>query len=291
MDLLQSALAVLDIDSRSVPLDDISLLIAQRHGADQDPAIYPVGAPQTQFILALFPDSHVRTPLFHDPWGIFWMNCAHRICKSLLQRQARVFKPTLIGEIKSAVRQQSPDHHGDCVDHKPKPILALSQRVSRELCFALLDGVCAHSRRPVLPQAARSKRPAFFALFAAPRSPAWAATMHPAINICHCLANPSGSRMRASPASCFTNVRIVSRCLTAAIRTRCPRSPCSSSAFTKKHPSKSGRRNHLSKTSKMASNFAPGVRALRSAPRCSQDRVHSSSRRRRNASARASFEG
>src|SRR5437879_4847041 len=71
--------------------------------------------------------------------------------------------------------------------------------------------------------------------------------MHPIISICHCLANPSGSRMHASFANCFTNVRIVPMCLTAAIRTRWPRSPCSSSAFTKEHPSKSERRNHLSK--------------------------------------------
>src|SRR5438874_13608889 len=102
MDLLQSALAVLDIDSRSVPLDDISLLIAQRHGAHQEPAIFPVGAPQTQFILARFPDSHVRAPLFHDSREVFRMNCASCSCDPHRQRKARGFKPTLIDAIKDA---------------------------------------------------------------------------------------------------------------------------------------------------------------------------------------------
>src|SRR2546428_12583192 len=91
-------LALGDVGTRSVPLDDISLLIAQRRGADQEPAIFPVGAAQTNVILALFPDSHVPAPLFHDTWEVFWMNYAIWICKCLLHREARVFQPALIDE-------------------------------------------------------------------------------------------------------------------------------------------------------------------------------------------------
>src|SRR5438552_15797024 len=87
-----------DVGTRSVPLDDVSLLIAQRHGADQEPAIFPVSAAQTHFILGRFPSSHVHNPLFHDPWKVLWMNYAICLFKCLLQREARIFQPTLIDE-------------------------------------------------------------------------------------------------------------------------------------------------------------------------------------------------
>src|SRR5207247_4416165 len=72
-----------DVGTRSVPLDDIYLLIAQRHGADQETAIFPTGAAQTHFILARFPDRHVRAALFHDTWEDFRLNCAGWIRKAI----------------------------------------------------------------------------------------------------------------------------------------------------------------------------------------------------------------
>src|SRR5205823_14141794 len=54
--------------------------------------------------------------------------------------------PTLIDEINDAVRPEAPGHRGDGVDNKPKPVLALSQRVASALCF---DGDPGHLRRHV----------------------------------------------------------------------------------------------------------------------------------------------
>src|ERR1700682_5788346 len=63
-------LAVLNIDGYSIPLQEVSLLIPQRRGANQDPAIFSVSPPQAHFILAGFSSGHVHEPLFHDSWTI-----------------------------------------------------------------------------------------------------------------------------------------------------------------------------------------------------------------------------
>src|SRR5437763_3892051 len=89
------SLSILDIGTRSIPLDDLSLLIAQRHGADQKPAIFSIGAAQAHFIFVRFPGRHVRTPLFQDSWNVFGMNGARWLFDVLLQRNARVVQATL----------------------------------------------------------------------------------------------------------------------------------------------------------------------------------------------------
>src|SRR6266478_4023861 len=61
-------LAVVNIDGYSVPLDDISLLVAERHGANQEPAIFPVSPPHPYFILGGLPSGEVREPFFQDSW-------------------------------------------------------------------------------------------------------------------------------------------------------------------------------------------------------------------------------
>src|SRR2546427_8103526 len=78
------SLAIFDIRARSVPLKDVSLLVEQWHGADQEPAIFPVSATQTHFILGCFTGSHIPVPSLHDPWKVFGMNCACRVCKRFL---------------------------------------------------------------------------------------------------------------------------------------------------------------------------------------------------------------
>ena len=51
-------LPVFDIGTRAVPLDDVSQLVAQRHGAEQEPAILPVSSPNACFSLERFPGRH-----------------------------------------------------------------------------------------------------------------------------------------------------------------------------------------------------------------------------------------
>src|SRR6266404_7607892 len=46
------ALLILDIDTRSVPFDDPTHLIAQRLGAKQEPAIFAIKVPEAHFNIA-----------------------------------------------------------------------------------------------------------------------------------------------------------------------------------------------------------------------------------------------
>ena len=116
------SLAVVNIDGYPVPLNQVSLPVAQRRGANQEPAIFSVSPPQTHFILGGFPSGHVHEPLFHDSWKIFWMNWACRVFDFLLQSETRIVQPTLIDEINGAIRLKGPDHRRNCVDNKPNAI-------------------------------------------------------------------------------------------------------------------------------------------------------------------------
>src|SRR5437879_12250457 len=110
------SLAVVNIDGYPVPLNQVSLPVAQRRGANQEPAIFSVSPPQTHFILGGFTSGQVREPLFHDSWKIFGMNWARRVFNFLLQREARVVQPTLIDEINGTIRQKHPDQRANRSD-------------------------------------------------------------------------------------------------------------------------------------------------------------------------------
>ena len=58
--------AILDVRARSVPFQDVSTFIEHRHGADQKPAIFPVGAAQSHFRFVRFSGGPVFLPVFHD---------------------------------------------------------------------------------------------------------------------------------------------------------------------------------------------------------------------------------
>src|SRR5437879_10250855 len=119
--------AVLDIDGYSVPLNDVSLLVAQRWGSNHEPAILSVSPPQTHFILRGFPSGQVSEPLFHDTWQVFGMNYVRPLFKCLLERKARIFQAALIDEINGAIRLKGPDHRGECVDDEPNAIFGSFQ--------------------------------------------------------------------------------------------------------------------------------------------------------------------
>jgi hypothetical protein len=45
----------------------------------------------------------------------------------MLQRETRIFQPTLIEEISRTVRPSDPDHHWYCIDSESKVIFGLLQ--------------------------------------------------------------------------------------------------------------------------------------------------------------------
>ena len=66
--------AFLDVDRGSIPIDDVSQLIAQRHIADQQPAILPVCSPHPCLTLHRFPGRHGCLPLVDVLGEVIGMN-------------------------------------------------------------------------------------------------------------------------------------------------------------------------------------------------------------------------
>src|SRR6266481_8237098 len=95
LELLFRALAILNVDRDSVPLNEVSLLVAQRRCANQEPTIFPVSTPQAHFILVPFPSRHLRAPLFQDSGNVFGMHWARGLFDVFFQRKAGIVHPTL----------------------------------------------------------------------------------------------------------------------------------------------------------------------------------------------------
>ena len=74
--LLFGTLAVFDVGENSIPPDDLSVLIAQRHTTSQKPAIFPVcSATKARFGFEWLASSKGRTPLLPICLTIFRVNC------------------------------------------------------------------------------------------------------------------------------------------------------------------------------------------------------------------------
>src|SRR5580658_1426873 len=84
--------SVLDVVKRPIPLNDVSLIVAQRHLADQVPAIFSVRPPTAYFYLERFSTRQRHPPLAHYPVGIFGMDeVPPSPAQQLLLGEARVF--------------------------------------------------------------------------------------------------------------------------------------------------------------------------------------------------------
>src|ERR1700682_3379366 len=66
-------LSVLDLQTGSIPFDDVSPLVAQRHVADQPPAIISVRPPHPCFYLHRFPSRQGCAPLLDEPRELIGM--------------------------------------------------------------------------------------------------------------------------------------------------------------------------------------------------------------------------
>src|SRR5206468_10138912 len=115
-------LSVVDVGSRSVPFDDVPLRIAQRHSAQHEPAILPVSAPQTCFLLERLSSRQSRAPLVDG--AVFGMKCVHPTpAAALFQGEAGVVSEALIQKIRRPVGQFAPGQRGNGVDDEAELIL------------------------------------------------------------------------------------------------------------------------------------------------------------------------
>jgi hypothetical protein len=65
-----SALAILYVDAGSVPLDNLSLLVAKRDFVAHHPAIFAVGAQEARFMQEGFARGQRPAPFFHDSFDV-----------------------------------------------------------------------------------------------------------------------------------------------------------------------------------------------------------------------------
>ena len=75
LDLFLGALAIFDIGEDTIPLKDVSILVSQRHAALQMPAVLPIRAPETHFVLKNFACANAGEPLAFVPLKIIGVSC------------------------------------------------------------------------------------------------------------------------------------------------------------------------------------------------------------------------
>src|SRR5713101_6113097 len=115
------ALPIFNVDTRSVPLAYVPLLVAQRHFPVQEPTILAIGTPHACFSLKGFSSRQRRPPLGHEWITVFGMNRGRPPpALDVLQAQPQKLQPALIEEIKEAVRPSAVDQRGCCVDDEAK---------------------------------------------------------------------------------------------------------------------------------------------------------------------------
>ena len=68
------SLAILNIDTRSMPLNDLAALVADRNFVMQHPAKFAVRTQDASFMQERFATGQRRTPPFHDSFDILGMD-------------------------------------------------------------------------------------------------------------------------------------------------------------------------------------------------------------------------
>src|SRR3984893_1996068 len=85
-----SPFAILDVDRRSVPLQNCAIDVTQWHAPMQEPAIIPIDSLHSRFVLEWFASSQRGSPLFHVFSNVGGVKCCSpAIAQTLLRRYSR----------------------------------------------------------------------------------------------------------------------------------------------------------------------------------------------------------
>src|SRR5580700_9682577 len=119
--LFFGSLAILNIDTRSIPLDNLAAPVAHCYFVVQHPAIFAVCAQNASFMKEGFAAGQRRAPLFHDFFDVLGMD--ERCPLPALQipeRPPYVHEPCLIEEIEVAVGPARMNQAGSRIDEELK---------------------------------------------------------------------------------------------------------------------------------------------------------------------------
>src|SRR5271170_4581177 len=109
--------AILNIDTRSIPLNNLAGPVTNCYFVVQHPAILAVCAQDTSFIQEGFAAGKRRAPPFHDSFDILRMDERCPLpALQILQRLSDVPQPRLIEEIEVPVRPARVNQAGSRVD-------------------------------------------------------------------------------------------------------------------------------------------------------------------------------
>ena len=74
VELLFGTFVILDVHARSIPLEDLSMFVTERHFAVQHPAIFPIRPSHARFIFEDFPTCQAGTPPVDNARNVVGMN-------------------------------------------------------------------------------------------------------------------------------------------------------------------------------------------------------------------------
>src|SRR5271170_4698464 len=120
-ELYFQSLAILNIDTRSIPLNNLAAPVAHCYFVVQHPAIFAVCALNARFMQERFAAGQRRAQLFHDSFDILGMDERRPLpALQILQRSPHVPEPCLIEKIEVAVRPTRVNQAGSGVDEELK---------------------------------------------------------------------------------------------------------------------------------------------------------------------------
>src|SRR5580698_9427626 len=95
-ELFFRGLALLNIQAGSIPFENVSVVVANRHFAVEHPAVFSVGSADARFVFEDFSARQRASPLVHNPVDVLRMNESRPIpAGHLVQSGAQVFHPGL----------------------------------------------------------------------------------------------------------------------------------------------------------------------------------------------------
>ncbi len=117
--LLFRLLAFLNIETRSIPLDDVAVCIAKWHFPVEHPTVFSIRPTDASFVFEDFSSPEAGSPLGHNPFNVLGVNDSCPIPAShFIQSDAQVFQPTFIEVIEVTVGPGCVNQRRDRVDQE-----------------------------------------------------------------------------------------------------------------------------------------------------------------------------
>src|SRR5271154_5740534 len=116
-ELFVRSFALLNIQTRSKPLDNVAALIPERHLVMEHPAVFPICAADASLVVEDLSGREAGSPFGHNPLNVFGMNESHPIpAGHFVQSNAQVFQPRFIEVIEVAVGGGGVNQRGNRID-------------------------------------------------------------------------------------------------------------------------------------------------------------------------------